>query len=357
MKDDDIKTVSAEKALYDADPPPEVRALRGELEKLHAEIDELKAEQGTVHGIMRNIAESIAAIPAPKLSYEKPTKKRVRNPVSLVLHNCDWHMGAIQSEDEIEGFNEFSPDILRDRILKKLVPALLRWTELHRSTYTVDECVIIVTMDLISGDIHDELRVTNAWPIPRQAVEAGNLFAQEVSLLSPHFEKVRVELITVDNHGRLTRRPQHKEGGYNTINYPLAVIAKELLRVHSNVTFNIYPKEQQIVEVKGRRYLLVHGHQVRGWAGFPYYGLQRKAGREALKRMRRGARHFDRIILGHWHAPLQHPWYWIGGSASGTDAYDHSNGREAAPIQCAWFVHPKHGEFDRTDWALAQEKL
>ena len=56
--------------------------------------------------------------------------------------------------------------------------------------------------------------------------------------------------------------------------------------------------------------------------------------------------------MGHWHAPLEHPHYWIGGSVSGTDAYDHKNGRHADPQQVSWFVHPKWGEFDRTCWQL-----
>ena len=80
---------------------------------------------------------------------------------------------------------------------------------------------------------------------------------------------------------------------------------------------------------------------------------QRKAAREALKRMNGpDMTRFDKIIMGHWHAPLEHPYYWIGGSVSGTDAHDHQNGRQAEPQQVAWMVHPKWGEFDRTCWKL-----
>jgi len=61
--------------------------------------------------------------------------------------------------------------------------------------------------------------------------------------------------------------------------------------------------------------------------------------------------------MGHFHAPLAHPWYWIGGSASGTDAYDHQNGRRAKPIQVAWIVHPKRGEFNRTEFELKTKNM
>ena len=68
----------------------------------------------------------------------------------------------------------------------------------------------------------------------------------------------------------------------------------------------------------------------------PYYGFDRKVGKEAAKRMLKKIARFDRMITGHYHAPLQHPLYWIGGSLQGTDAYDHSQGRYADPIQSAW---------------------
>ena len=75
--------------------------------------------------------------------------------------------------------------------------------------------------------------------------------------------------------------------------------------------------------------------------------------REALKRMNAAdVRKFHKVVLGHWHAPLAHPWYWIGGSCSGTDAFDHGQGRHAEPQQVTWLIHPRHGEFARTEWTL-----
>jgi hypothetical protein len=106
------------------------------------------------------------------------------------------------------------------------------------------------------------------------------------------------------------------------------------------------------VVVKGRRYLLLHGHGIYGVAGIPYYGAERRVGKEAIKRMVKKIGAFDRMVMGHFHAPLAHPTFWIGGSAQGTDAYDHSCGRYSEPCQSAWMVHPDKGEYDRTDFRL-----
>ena len=116
-------------------------------------------------------------------------------------------------------------------------------------------------------------------------------------------------------------------------------------------------KSSKLLEmIKGGLSVRQAAAEIGGWAGFPYYGLERRAHREAIKRMTTGLGKFDRVILGHWHAPLCHPYYWIGGSLSGTDAYDHGQGRHAAPSQAAWMVHPRHGEFDRTDFDLEVRK-
>lgn len=338
---------------FPAAPTEEVAALRRQLREAHQLHAQYREDQGQIQAVLHDLVDYLQQLPPPQIVYHRPEAARVASPIALVMHATDWHMGAVQDPDEIESFNSFSPDILRGRI-RGWARDVLDWTELHRTSYDVEACHVLVTGDLISGDIHDELRVTNAWPAPVQAVEAGRLLAELVSLMSPHFARVVVDLVTADNHGRLTKKVQHKQGGFNSFSYPMAIIAQTMLAGHTNVTFNIHPKEQSVVAVCGRRYLICHGHQVMGWAGFPYYGIQRKVGREATKRMHAELGRFDRIILGHWHAPLAAPDYWIGGSASGTDAYDHSAGRESPPIQCAWFVHPSHGEFDRTDWLLKE---
>jgi len=205
---------------------------------------------------------------------------------------------------------------------------------------------------MISGDIHKELTVTNAFPTPVQTAEAGKLLADVIHKLAPHFERVIVDFMVPDNHSRLTDKIQFKEAGQNSLNYLVGFIAKTILEKQENVTFNIHYQYQKVVNVIGRRYLLTHGHAIRSWMGVPYYGIEKKAGKEAMRRMVVKMGGFDRIVMGHYHAPLTHPWFWIGGAVSGTDALDFTQGRHAGPTQALWFVHPKWGEFDRTNFQL-----
>jgi len=349
-----VRKVNAGDIAANVDPPEEVRHLRDALSKANGRLKDYKKAQGSLKTIIADIVERVMIMEPPDILYEAPTTKKVEHPVAMCLHDTDWHMGSCQEKDEIEGFSVFSPEILDKRIMR-LVDKLLEWVLLHRASYEVDECRILVTGDLISGDIHRELSVTNEYPVPVQCVEAGKLLAKQISALCPHFANVVVDFLVADNHSRLTMKPQHNEGGYNSFNYIIGSIAQQMLLHHSNVDFNIYPREQQLVVCKNYRYLLMHGHQIRGWAGLPYYGMERKAGKEAMKRLRRDKSKFDKIIMGHFHHPVDHPWFRVGGSPQGTTAFDHSQGRESLPIQSAWFIHPEYGEFDLTNWTLLVE--
>lgn len=351
-----IRTESIEHVRREAAPDEEVLALRGQVAELQRRLAEYKRDTGSLKSFFNSVVEHLDRVKDEPSQYRTPKPKpgavRINSPVAAVAQWNDWHVGKVQRPDEIEGFGEFNPMLAGNR-MRSYVSAFQKWVEAHRSVYTVKELHVLALGDLISGDIHDELRVTNAWPAPVQVVQAAVLLSDSVAALAAHYEKTVVHFVVEDNHARLTKKPQSSEAGLNSLNYLVGFIARERLQEVKAVEFNLYPMFQKTVEIMGRRYLLTHGHKVQGWAGFPYYGLERRAHREAMKRMTTGLGKFDRVILGHWHAPLCHPYYWIGGSLSGTDAYDHSAGRHAAPSQAAWMVHPRHGEFDRTDFDMA----
>lgn len=346
------KSVSIDDVREVLRPPERILALQAERDQVKAAFQEYKREHGRMDQLLAEVLAAVPVIEPQPLVYKARKARRVDTDISVCIHVTDAHHGAVQEEDEVEGFGVFSPDLSRARQYG-FIQDVLEWTDLHRSAYSLPEARFLITGDLVSGDIHDELRVTNAFPAPRQAVEAGEILAKQAIMCAPHFSSVVLDAITTDNHGRLTRRSQCKEGGINNWMYIVASIAQKLLAGQKNVTFNLWPQAEKVINVRNRRYLLTHGHEVTGWAGFPYYGIERKTAREALKRMNGpDMTKFDKIQMGHWHAPLEHPHYWIGGSVSGTDAYDHQAGRQSEPQQVSWMVHPKWGEFNRTCWRL-----
>lgn len=331
-----------------------------ELRRMLADKDNILTNYRKEHGKLQVFFESVmrAIHPIEPLKQVKFTRTK-GTPIMPVLHITDTHMGAVQEPYEIEGFNSFNPQICVDRSLD-FVKRSVEWIEMHRNSYNISECTILMTGDLISGDIHDELKITNAFPSPVQVVEAAAMHAQQIGLLAAVFDKVTVEFIAEDNHARLTKKPQAKEAGRNSLNYLVGELCKAYLSQHKNVDFRVHAMLEKVVDVNGRKYLICHGHNVRGWMGVPWYGIERKVGKEAQARLqlimqevsRADEIGFHKYVFGHFHTPFDSPLYSCGGSLSGTDAYDHQAGRYSNPCQSAWMTHPKHGEFNRINFWL-----
>lgn len=345
------------KGLHDE----EKQQLHRELSEKDQAIKEYRKEHGRLEVFFNRVIAHIEPIGTLDSVFEKTYRKRRKsdNEVVPVGHVTDSHMGAVQEADEIEHFNEFSPEICDKRNLG-FIQAFIDWTLLHRNVYNIRNCRFIFTGDLVSGDIHDELRVTNAFPVPEQVVRAAQIHTKQIALLSPYFETVTVDFLTEDNHSRLTKKPQAKEAGVNSYGYLVARMMEAYLTKHDNVTFNIHAMNSKVISVLNRNYLITHGHNIKAWMGIPWYGIERRVARESTARQsiimddleRAKEIGFNKIIHGHFHSPFNAVMYSCGGSVSGTDAFDHGAGRHAEPSQSAWMVHPEHGEFNRTDFKL-----
>lgn len=331
-------------------PDQEVSHLLEEVQELERKLKQERKATGEARLQTLALTQALASADPSPIAYKAPAKSQGR-PVTCVLHLTDLHCGEVTPRDEVDGFNEFNPDLFTSR-LQTLGTQVLRFVETQRSGYAIPHLHILGTGDYISGDIHEELRVTNAFPAPVQAVRAGYDLGALVEMLAPHFTSVTTDLLTMDNHGRMTRKPQSGQGGENNWSYIVAHIVQQHCARLTNVEVRIHAKPSALVSVSEQRYLLFHGHEIKGWAGVPYYGFDRRAAMEAVKRMGAPDKTFTKMVFGHFHTAVNTLLYNSGGSLSGTSAFDHSCGRHAPAHQTSWLVHPTHGEFAFSRWWL-----
>ncbi len=335
-----------------------VQELRRQLEEKDRILNSYKAGHGQLEVFFNSLLASVDAIKPKPIVYQ-PKEQKISATVDAVMQITDAHMGAVQEAEEIEGFGVYSPEICRSRQLN-YAHRYNRWVDRQRLAYHINDISVLITGDLISGDIHQELQVTNAFPVTVQVVEAARVLAEQMVEISQNFTKVTIHFIGADNHGRLTRKPQAKEGGLNNLNYLVGELAKAYLKDVTNIEFNIYPMYEKVVTVGHRNYLITHGHGMKAWMGIPYYAADRKTGKEAQARMQlimdqKLKMHeigFHKMVIGHFHTPINAPMYSFSGSVQGTDAYDHMAGRYAPPSQAGWLVHPDYKEISREDFEL-----
>lgn len=346
------------RSQFESESSEIVRELQEKIKQKEQILSDYQKEHGKLEIFFSALTDMVTSFDPLPIVY-KPSANETRTEVEAVIQINDVHMGASQDENEIEGFNAYDPDVAMARCFDH-VHRFCRYIDRQRTGYLINNCSVLVLGDLISGDIHTELQVTNAFPVTVQVVKAAQLLAEQIHLLSQNFNYVNVHFIGADNHGRLTRKPQAKHEGLNSLNYLVGVLAESYLEKCVNVNFNIYPQHEKVVRVLNRNYLITHGHGIMAWMGVPWYSIGRKVGREAEARMQlimdqKLQMHeigFHKFVFAHFHTPIDSVMYSCAGSVQGTDAYDHKNGRYAPPSQAGWLVHPRYKEFARVDFEL-----
>ncbi len=294
--------------------------------------------------------KEVVQVLKPYKSIIKPSdfkETKVSSPCSAIFEAADQHVGEIVDETMVDRFGIYNWNITQ-QYANDIMLAYIKWIDMARSSYNIPICRYLQMGDPISGDIHEELKVTNEWPTPEQTVRSAILNANMIRFLARSFQTIQVDWLCTDNHSRLTKKPQKKQSGLNSYSYLAAQLCKYMLAQVDNVEFRIHLAIEVRINVSNTIYLITHGHQIKGgFAGIPYYGIDRLVSREAKRRMTTN-KWFHKLKIAHFHTPVDSFYWSVAGSMAGTNEYDHSQGRFAPPSQVGAIVHPKRGEFNRT---------
>jgi hypothetical protein len=325
--------------------------LRAELKEKSGIIGKFQKSRGGQIELARQISESVKALtPIDPILYTP--KNPSQSEVALVENLSDLHVGELIRPAETGGFGAFNYSIAQKR-MKVHEENILNWTFVNRLGYNIPDLHIFGIGDYISGDIHQELLVTNEFPLPGQVARAASLIAHHIRNLAPHFRSVTFHGVGADNHGRLQKKPQAKQKAANNMSFLVHSLVEAHLRDLPNFKMIQYEDMAPLIEVNNHQFIVTHGDTVKTVQGLPWYGLERYLAKEALRRMKSGG--FDYANVGHYHTPLYLPKLLMNGSLSGTTEYDHSAGRFGPPSQITYLVHRKHGVFNFTAWKFEIE--
>jgi hypothetical protein len=125
-----------------------------------------------------------------------------------LIHLSDLHCGEVVRREEAAGFNEYNPEIFQRR-LRRMIDASIRILPRWSSDCDLKGVVVALNGDLISGDIHAELRETNALTAHEQVALATDEIAAGLKMLADKFGAVLVT-VTPGNHGRTTEKTHAK---------------------------------------------------------------------------------------------------------------------------------------------------
>lgn len=340
---------AATHAVGDEVSPEELQA--AELKELRSQVKQARSGEVAFQKLTNLLSEQINA----KVPKHKPAPKqrsRAMTTHRMALQYSDTHAAEVVNPEEINGINSYNWDVMLRRH-DKLQHSVLSFRE--NRPYPVDKLHILGLGDAVTGDIHDELRVTNELTLSETCIQLGLDMAEWVEAFVPFFETIQIDAV-VGNHGRRSKKPQMKQA-FDNFDWIAYQVMKQRLARYDSVTVNVPKSSMTPVMIFDERWLLWHGDGVQSsMVGVPWGGIIRRS-KELQQQYSAIGIPFDRIAIGHWHEAnvIGQGKIMVNGSVKGPDEYGlqrHGGGSPA--MQLLHTVHPRRGLTD-TSYINLQE--
>lgn len=271
----------------------------------------------------------------------------------------DWHWGEVVRADEVGGLNTFNATIAHARVQTLVSKTIdLAFNHMGAAAASYPGAVVCLGGDMISGDIHEELMVTND-RTPQQAVnDLTDVLAAALVAMRDAFGRVWVPCV-VGNHGRTSRKPRMKGRVATSFEYNIYCNLERYFRGDDRVRIFVAPETDVHFRIYGTRLLLTHGDSLGVKGGDGLIGAIGPIMRGSLKLGRSESqvnRDFDVVLMGHWHQSLWLPNAIVNNSLKGYDEYARLALRApfSLPSQALFFVHPRWGITARWDVLLEE---
>ena len=265
-------------------------------------------------------AKKVSELPFEKYEF-KFNKRKTGTRYAIALFS-DAHIEETVKSASVMGLNEYNVKIARERIEKyfaNLVSCL--------NTDKVEYLLFASLGDTISGFIHEELSQSNELTPLEATFEAQNLIYNGLKYICDNTELKRIKFVgIVGNHSRVTNKIQHSNGykmSYEWLMYKN--IQKQAELEGLPIEFDIPESEMAIEDTSdGKRFLFIHGFQIKGSGNGTVCGIYPSLGRLSLKYGKVYKQ--DKIYLGHFHSCISIPNAVVNGSIIGYNSYALTNG-------------------------------
>ena len=247
-------------------------------------------------------------------------KKPKSSAATLVVILSDTHFDEVVNANEMEGLNCYNREIAVMR-LEKWAQNVVKLSRHYLSGVTYDGVVVILGGDIFTGDIHEELALTNEDTMIGSLLFWSEQVAAAIQLLTDEFKKCYVVSV-VGNHGRTTRKPRMKQRFKTNFDYLLAKMVERHFRADKRITFDIPESADALIKIYEHGHLITHGDQVSGGGGIGgiYPPIMRMRARKQARYLATG-KSFQTLWLGHWHQYISTPSMIVNGSLKGFDEY------------------------------------
>ena len=316
--------------------------LRDHIRKLEAQLATIQRDNLDAEFVKKKIlklAEQPVSVPNWMIK-SKSTSESTGVPTLLA---SDWHWGEVVDPRQVNGVNEYNIGIAQDRA-KVMVETTVELLKEHIKHKQYPGIVFALGGDMVSGDIHEELSVSNEKEIMPTVLDLWSTLAWCIDTLAKEFGNVFVPCVT-GNHGRNTHKIRAKGRNFTSFDWLVYQFLAKRFEGDKRVRFHIPDGSDAHYQLYNHRYVLTHGDQFRGGDGM--IGALGPIIRGDHKKRSRNSQidmEYDTLLLGHWHQLIQLQRLIVNGSLKGYDEYAYQNNFPfEPPRQALWITHEKYG--------------
>lgn len=322
------------------------RQLEAERKMHKAERRELEAEADRLRALL-DLTANVTAARGRRIEWKGGRRRNGRGRAVVTAVLSDLHLDETVRADEMHGVNAYDRRIAEQR--------LGRWVEKattlprdYMAGVEYDGAALFLAGDLLSGDIHEELRKTNAGTIAEGIAQWIDPLSAAVGALADAYGKVTVDVVA-GNHGRnpLNRRSPAKGRARDNFDALLGWLIARDYADDPRVDVNVELSTDAYRTIYSTRYLVNHGDSAKGGSGIagalsPLMLFSHRKGKATAAT----GQPYDLMVVGHWHQLMMLPGQGliVNGSLKGYDEYARVSGFSFEPPQQGlWLTTPEHG--------------
>jgi predicted phosphodiesterase len=305
--------------------PPEVKLLREQLRDKQRELDEEKNRSKVLR-----VLGSMEPSPPPAWLVKGSRNQAITGIPLLFL--SDIHFDEVVRKEEINYPNSYNRAIAVRR-LQNTFESTVKLLKFYMRDPQYDGIVCALGGDMVSGNIHKELRESNEEKILKTCLDLSTYLGAGIRLLADEFGKVFVPCVT-GNHGRLNEKYHFKARARDNFDWLIYKLLEKEFQSDKRVTIQAPETPDILFAINGKRFLLTHGDQFHGGSGISgvfaplMLGQHRKQKKQAAYNQP-----FDVLMMGHWHQYIHTESLLVNGSVKGYDEYADQHNFPPEPAQ------------------------
>jgi hypothetical protein len=271
----------------------------------------------------------------------RPRQSSGTNEATVFVAASDWHVEEEVDPRRINGLNKFNLEIAQERVTT-FWQKVVELTKLLQQDVKIEDVVIALLGDFISGDIHEEVEEVCLLPPTEAVMFALNLITGGLEFLLTHLPKIKKFRLQCHsgNHGRTTKTTRFATENGHSLEYLLYRHLATHFKNNPRVEVEIAEGYHSYVEVYGRTYRFHHGHALNYGGGVGGLTIPTN---KAIDGWNKG-RPADLDIFGHFHQQFDGNRFLANGSLIGYNSYALSiKAPYDVPKQTMWLCDKKHG--------------